>query len=157
MGMFKGINKAKISETGNYLPPDFDGVVEITRTIIKETRKKGPAFIVDLRIVESNLDDVPVEKEFNWFQKMTDTDIAFPAIKAFFAAAAGVDPRDDEALGEIEDNIEEALEDAVQNPDDPEKNMLIGLQVRVITSHKETQEGKDFTRHDWRPLDGSEE
>lgn len=150
-GLFDGLGKSSITERGKYMAGDFNGIVQLKRVITKNTRNKGPAFIADLTIVTSNLDDprFAANQDFNWYQKMVDKDIAFPAIKEFFVAFAGVDPKDEVEVAKLSDTMDSAIAECVQSPDD---NMLVGSLVHLRTEEIKTEEGKPFTRHYWRPV-----
>ena len=158
MGLWDGIENAEIFERGNYLPPGFRGVVEVKRTLAKETRKSGLAFIVELRVVEVDspgdedheLSPVREGEKRTWFQKMTNKDVAFPAVAAWAAACAGYDPTDKNAVKEaVMPHLRATMKHATDNPED---NDFVGVKLRlscVATITKEKQ--ADFTRYDFSP------
>ena len=152
MGLFDNIGSAELFERGKYLPPDFVGVLQIKKTIAKETRRSGTGFIVEFEVVESNREDVPVGGKCTWFQGMTDKTVAFPSIKEFCAAVAGYDPstQKEEIDAEVSPVLEEMLTTATTNPAD---NDLTGCNVAVETFNKKTQKGSDFTVHRWKPAE----
>lgn len=149
MGLFSGIEKAEISEKGRYLPSGFVGKLKVRRTLAKDSVKSGLAFIVEFEVVESNNDEFSPGSSATWYQKMTDKTVAFPAIKAFVAAASGVHPGDREAMNEINDEMENILNEATTNET---SNALVGQEVAVETIATKTKKGFDFTRHNWLPV-----
>jgi len=155
MGLFDGIQDAEIFERGRFLPGGFRGVLEVKRTIAKETIRSGIGFIVEFEVVESNLpDQVQVGSKCTWFQKMSDRTVAFPAIKAWAAAVGGYHSyQKDEIEDEVAPELEGALTHATDNPAD---NDFVGCLVRVETDMIKTRNDRDFTRHDWQPYDDAE-
>lgn len=151
MGLFSGIQDAEIFERGRFLPGGFNGVLEVKRTIAKETIKSGVGFIVEFDVVESNLDDVAIGSRCTWFQKMSDRTVALPSIKAWAAAVAGYHAHQRaEIENEVAPMLEQSLTHATDNPAD---NDFVGCMVRVQTDMIQTKNGRDFTRHDWQPFD----
>lgn len=150
MGLFSGIEKAEISEKGKYISPGFVGKMRVRRTLAKDSIKSGLAFIVEFDVLESNHDDHPVGSSATWYQKMMDKTVAFPAIKAFVAAASGVNLGDREAMAEINAEMESILDEATTNET---SNALVGQEVKLETFSTKTKKGHDFTRHNWLPAD----
>lgn len=156
MGLFTGIEKAEISERGKYLLPGFIGKLKIKRTLAKNSIKTGLAFIVECEVVETNglRDDdgkelYPIGSSVTWYQKMQDRTVAFPAIKAFVAAASGVHPGDSAGMAEINAEMENILNEATENE---ANNALVGQIVKLETVATKTKKGYDFTRHNWSPV-----
>lgn len=156
MGMFEGIEDAEIFERGKYVKGGFRGVVEVTKTIAKQTLKSGVAFIVELRVVETNMPaDHPIGSKATWFQKMTDKTVAFPAIKEWAAALAGYEKHEkDEIDEEVAPHLAKTLDNATENPTD---NDFVGCLVRLETEQIKTRNERDFTRYDWSPYNEVEE
>lgn len=150
MGLFDGIGDAEIFERGRYIKGGFRGVVEVTKTLAKQTRKSGVGFIVELKIVETNMpEEHPIGSKATWFQKMTDRDVAFPAIKAWAAACAGYEAHEkDKIEKEVAPHLSEALDNATTNPTD---NDFVGVLLRLETEQIKTRNDRDFTRHEWSP------
>jgi hypothetical protein len=154
--MFKGLGDADIFQRGKFFQPDFDGIVIIRKTILKNTRAKGLAFIVEFEVKTSNLvDKHPVGSKGSWFQKLQDTTVAFPAIRAWAAACAGYETNQiaeinaDEALRSPV--LDELVNDAVSSPDN---NDYCGVELRLVTTLVKTKEKTDFTRYDFSPIAG---
>lgn len=163
MGLFDGIGDAEIFERGRYMPPGFRGVVEVKKTIAKQTRKSGLGFIVELRVAEveragqegHELSPVTVGEKRTWFQKMTDLNVAFPAIKAWAAAIAGYEMHEKEAIdAEVAPELEGAMNRATENPSD---NDFVGCLVKLETEATKTGKGLDFTHHNWAPYEERED
>lgn len=150
MGLWDGIESAEIFERGNYIKPGFKGVVEIMRTIGKETRASGLAFIVELKIVQTNMsEEHPVGQKGTWFQKMTDRTVAFPAVAAWAAACAGYEPHQKDAIkAEVMPHLRETMKHATDNPSN---NTFIGCKLRLETVQLTTKKEQEFTRYDFGP------
>ena len=155
MGLFDGIGEAEIFTRGKYMPPGFRGVLEVKRTIAKETVKSGIGFIVEFEVIEVNrpgtkdhdLAPVVVGEKRTWFQGMKDKTVAFPAIKEWAAAMAGYQMHEKEAIDdEVSPELQNILTHATDNPAD---NDFVGVRVSLDTSHKKTKNDRDFTVHAW--------
>jgi hypothetical protein len=156
MGLFTGIDGAEVFERGKYVKPGFHGVLEVVKTIAKETRKSGDAFIVEFKIVETNMPaHHPMGSKATWFQKMVDKDVAYPAIAAWAAAMGGLDASDKKGIEEhVLPELEEALDAATDSPRD---NDFTGRLVRLDTELIQTRKGEDFTRYDFSPYNENDE
>lgn len=150
--MWDGIEDAEIFERGKYMEPNFVGVVEIQKTIAKETLKNGMAFIVEMLVVETNMPDKhPKDQRVTWYQSLKDKTVAFPAIAAWSAACLGFMPgRDKEAIKtDVQPLLPAAMKEATDNPDN---NPFIGVRLKLKTWQKKTLKGGDFTVYDFEPL-----
>lgn len=175
MGLFDGINEAELFERGRYLPPGFRGVLEVKRTIAKETVRSGIGFIVEFEVVRVDrpgqgyndgdaANNVPRHElapvvrgeKRTWFQKMGDKTVAFPSIKAWAAAMSGYASHEKEAIeNEVAPHLEGVLTHATDNPAD---NDFVGCRVEVETiAHKTKKSGSDFTIHNWIPWEDPDE
>jgi hypothetical protein len=159
MGSFnwKKIGGAQIFGRGRYLK-DGEYKLTILKTYTIETRDKGPAFIVDFTVNESDNPEILVDQKRNWYQALKDKDIAFPAIKEFMLALFGIDMADKEQLEEFEaglDEMMEAIADEEWKDKPDEDHPLFGKTVGVSCFTKETRKNKEpFTVHTWEPWDG---
>lgn len=155
MGIWDGVENAEIYDKGNYIKPNFIGIVEIKKTLAKQTRSAGLSFIVELEVIDTNMPEKhPVGQMVTWFQKLTDTDIAFPAVAEWAAAAAGIDPGNKKA---VKEEVMPALKAAMEHAtDNPTENDFVGMRVGVETVQIETKNKREFTRHTWHalPTDG---
>lgn len=145
-----GIGEAESFERGKYVPGDFVGVLEIKKTIMKETIKSGIGFIVEMQVIETNMPDaMPEGSACTWFQKMSDKTVAFPAIKSWAAAVAGYHSHDKAAIeAELAPELSNVMLMATDNPAD---NDFVGQTVRLETHMIKTRNGRDFTVHTWGP------
>lgn len=157
-GPFSGIADAEVFERGKYMAGGFRGVVEIKRTILKKTRAVGLAFIVELRIVETNMPEQhAVGSKATWFQKMSDLSVALPAIKGWAAACAGFYPHEKDAIeSEVEPELEGALDQATAAGNETD-NAFTGILLRLETEQIKTKNDRDFTRYDWEPYEDEED
>lgn len=174
MGLFDGIAEAELFERGRYLPPGFHGVLEVKRTIAKETVRSGIGFIVEFEVMrvdrpgqgynpgdaDNKVDKhelAPVVKgeKRTWFQKMGDKTVAFPSIKAWAAAVSGYAAHEKDAIeSEVAPHLESVLTHATDNPAD---NDFVGCRVEVDTSKTTTRNDREFTRHEWIPCEDPDE
>ena len=164
MGLFEGIGDAEIFERGKYFPPDFKGVIEVRRVIMKKTRSVGLAFIVETRVIEVERSGKPdnkwspvhVGEKRSWFQKMTDPDVALPAIKEWAAACQGFYPHEKDAIeSEVEPDLEEALDHATAEENQTD-NLFTEVLLSLSTDQIETRNKREFTRHAFEPYDKPE-
>jgi hypothetical protein len=150
---FSGLEKAQIFEKGNPLPEGaFD--LEVTRVLSKRTRK-GDAFIVEFKVLDAyGNPKVNIGEKRTWFQKLTDTDIAFPSIKEFVVATLGLDKTQEADKKTIDTEVGPQLKGIVDTAVDAGSKPDAGLngsKVHVNTFKKKTQKDTDFTVHDWSP------
>lgn len=156
---WSGVGKVEVyGNQGRYFPWNGDFKLRVIRTFTIQTRKKQDAFIVDFEVLESDTDSVKVGSIYNWYQDLSDEDIGFPAIKDFMLNLFNIDTSDEEELEEFEDNLEEMMEEAgdtkwSKKNADVDEHPLNGRTIGLATSHKLTNQGKDFTIHDWYPWD----
>lgn len=150
--IWDGIEDAEIFERGKYFHPGFVGVVRMKRTIGKLTRKSGPAFIVEMEVVESKTPDIhPVGFKGTWYQSLKDLDVAFPAILAWVLACSGLDPTKDKEVvdKEIRPQLQQLMKEARANPDD---NFFINIRCHLETLQTTTVgKGLPFTRYEFSP------
>lgn len=146
---FDGIENAEVFETGNYFPPDGKFKCSLIRILVKKTQRSGPAFIAELKIEESNLEEVKSGTTRTFYQGLSDTNVAYPTILGFMSALLGVDSKDKEEFSEFKSNIKEILNEAGNFEGEAEDHPLYGETVEVETYNKVTQKGSDFTVHKW--------
>lgn len=114
-------------EAGNY-------VVEINRCKKGETRKGIEFFVVETRVLESDVASRPPGSEPSWMVTY-DKDAAAGNIVAFLMATTDCE----------EDEVDDGDDDAVCTEDQP----LAGKKMRVTAWNKPTREGNPFTRLLW--------
>lgn len=156
VSVWAGIGSAEIFERGNYMKPNFVGVVRIKATRLKNTQRSGLGFICEMEVLETNMPAVhPVGSKTTWFQKMVDKTVAFPAVAAWAAACMGMDPANKEGIkAQVSPVLEQVMEIATDNPDNPAQNPFLNVVVRLETVGTLTREQRDFTRYDFRPYTG---
>jgi hypothetical protein len=146
---FDGIEDAQVFERGSFFPPDAVFYLKVHRMLVKGTRKSGPAFIAEFEVLYSTHPDVNVGAKKSWFQKLTDKEVAFPAIKEFMGALLGYSPDEKEEWKTFSGQLREILNEAGGFEGKAEDHPLHGETVKVSTWQKKTQNDKDFTVHDW--------
>jgi len=144
MGLFAGINEAKVGQGGVYF---LEGIyrVEVLKCFTMTSRKREDLFIVEAKVVESDNDDRKPGMRCSWIVNMKH-DAALGNIKGFIAAMNGIHPSDEEQVDE--EVTEEAVEYTVSD-DNPLAGMLVDLEAVAIT----TRAGNPFTLHKWSPVE----
>jgi hypothetical protein len=145
-----GIGSAEIFERGRYFTAGFKGLVLIKRTIVRDTRGKGMAFICEMEVVTTNMPaEHPIGSKGTWFQKLVDRDIAFPAIAAWAAACAGYEPHQREAIkADVMPLLQDLMKEATDSPD---ANTFTGTTLLLETVQVTTKKNTPFTRYDFSP------
>jgi uncharacterized protein YqfA (UPF0365 family) len=155
--VFDGIADANIYDRGRFAEPNFNGVVRITKTIYKQTRAKGTAFIVELEVEESNLEAHPVGSKMSWYQSMNDMDVALSAVLEWVAACLGMEKHQKAEIKELQTKknaatgrlvLAELLDEAVNKPD---TNDFVGTKLRLSTILRKTKKDTDFTVYNFTP------
>jgi len=155
--IWDGIQSANIYDRGRFAEPNFSGTVRVSKTIYKQTRAKGVAFIVELDVEESNLEAHPVGSKMSWYQSMNDKDVAFSAVLEWVAACLGFEKHHKEDIEQLKTGknsegklvLIELLDEAITKPD---ANEFIGTRLRLSTRLRKTKENKDFTVYDFAPI-----
>lgn len=136
MGIFDGIGGAQYFESGVYVKP---GLYKVSVNKVKQftTRKKKPAFVVELKVLESsNLKDHPVGTDMTWMV-MLDQDAALGNVKHFISVA-GDTPIADVTAADAEDACGEG-------------NPLEGVELRLTAVNVLTKAKTDFTKCKFMP------
>ena len=150
---FKGLKDAAVFDRGvplnrnGKLGDEHNYVLEVQKALIKDTMK-GLATIVEFTVVESDSPDDPVGAKRTWFQKMTNKQVAFGAIKEFLYALNGVDRHADPEAAKKLDLEMESIMDAVESDSEALKGERIGVNTLVIMTQKEPRH--EFTRLNWK-------
>lgn len=151
---FSGIDRADTFERGKYFPPDGTFYLRLQKTLVKGTRKSGSAFIAEFEVLGSTLEeDCPAGSKRSWFQKLVDKDVAFPALKEFMAALLGYTKSDKDEWKAFEAKLQDILDEATDFEGKTEDHPLHGMTIKVTTWQKTTNNGKEFTVHDWEIWD----
>ena len=145
MGFFDKARDAKVSERGTYFEPgSFRVKVRNCKTFTD--RKSIDYFVVELEVMKSSNQEDPIGQVRTWMQKTTGVELAFANIKAFAAAASGIDLRavpkhEEDAVGaEIVKILELSCEDGHLNG----KELLLDVKT-IITKDKK----QEFNVHSW--------
>jgi hypothetical protein len=149
--LWDGVDHAEIFERGRYFKGGFEGVIQVKRTIVKDTRKNGLAFIVEFEVLSSNMSEHHANgSKGTWYQGLRSKDIAFPEIAAWVAACAGYRRDQKTEIDEkVRPLIKEMLVEATLKPDE---NMFTNIKLQLRTYMKKTKErGVDFTVHEFEP------
>lgn len=133
MGLFTGIEQAKVSEGGNYLKPG-NFLLEILGIKTGKTRGGRAFFVVECKVLESDNLQQPAGITVSWMV-MLDQDMALPNIKKFAAAVTG------SAI----DEIDEAGIEYLVSDKQPLKGKKVGAQATNIKTKRDT----DFTKVEW--------
>src|SRR5690606_28374806 len=155
-----GVKDADIFGRGRYLK-DGKYKLKLLKMFTYETRNKGAALIVDFEVMDSDNDEIAVGSKRNWWQGLSDKDIAFPAVKEFMISLFNVNLSDPEEEKQFSEELPEVLEKATDEkwkdkPDD--EHPLHGMTIAVECYTKQTVKKKvDFTVHDWEPWEPDDE
>jgi len=165
MSLFGKIRDVDVGKSGQYFKP---GIYKVRVKSVKvKDSQVGPAekyFIVETEVLESNNPDIAVGAEKSQVIKMSNV-MALPNVKAFVAAASGVDPNSETINEEVEAYWKKKLEEqGVIQPTETVSfdqvcdlivsnlNPLGGLELKLECATIETKgEGKEFTKHFWSP------
>lgn len=140
MGVFGGIEDAKATEGGNYLPEGLYDI-ELVRITVSKTRKGVPFMAVDFRILGSSVEKVKIGSVWNWYNGF-DKEPALGNAKAFAFAVLSCSGKVDEA-----DITEEVMEELCADSGIG----VTGTKLKVQTTTVKTKAGGDFTKHQWYP------
>lgn len=162
MGLFSSVEQADVTGGGVYfLPGEY--VVEIDKVkTVRSQRNNKDYWIVETTILESDNEERPADSHAS--QVVDISNIMGPVnIKAFVAAASGIDPQDPEVneklvatweeLTEQELSIEQICELICDEDENPLQGLKLHLECRNI---KTRSTGNDFTKHFWSPMEEDE-
>jgi hypothetical protein len=155
--VWDGIEHANIYDRGRFAEPNFNGVVRVVKTIYKQTRASGVAFIVELEVEKTNLEAHPVGSKMSWYQGMNDLDIGLGAVLEWVAACLGMEKSHKAEIKELQTKknpangrpvLAELLDEACNKPD---TNDFVGTRLRLSTRTRKTKKDTDFTVYDFTP------
>lgn len=150
--LFNGIENAKGSEVGNYLPyAESKYTIKILKVKAFKTRQKGNAFTVRFEVLASDNPEVKVGVEKDYFtsdNKERDiflnniVDFMKVAMSSYYFQRQGqtVEPKEIQITAPM---VDEAADENGAQP-------LAGLTMEVRTIPKKTKAGNPFTNHRWR-------
>jgi hypothetical protein len=141
MGLFSKIKEASVNQGGVYvLPGKYRVRVESCK--IGETRKGEAFFVTDLKILESDNEERPVDSHMS-YMVMSSWDSFESNVKAFIMGVMGC---------EEEEVDEDMAENAIG-----EEQPLAGEIVKIEATNVKTKSGGDFTKCRWFADDGESE
>jgi hypothetical protein len=139
--MFDGIEGARVSEGGVYFKPGAFRARILAVKALKDRKQVG-TFVVECELLESSEPSLPRGTVCSWVVKL-DKEPALGNIKAFAAAATGVQPKEVTA---------KAIELIVS-----EGNPLKDVTMKVSASNIKTKSGSDFTKVTWQADEDQDE
>lgn len=169
MSLFSGIKDVSISKSGQYFKPGHYKVrVKAVKVQDSQVGAAKKFFIVETEVLRSDCPDIVVGSERSEVIAM-DNVMALPNVKAFIAAASGVDPNSEEINQEVEAHWKKRLTDqkVLQQGEDVSFDQICDLVISAINPLGGTElelecvnittkgEGKDFTKHLWQPKTGA--
>lgn len=143
---FSGVSAAQLSESGSYFPyAKARYLCEVSRVLMKNSRKSGELFTVELKVLESTHPEVFEGETRTWQVKMSNVDTAPGNLKMFALAMMGVPTNDQKKVAAVLSKIEKALQEAC---DDGKYN---GAIVAIDCEPIRTKAGNDFTKCTFSP------
>jgi len=157
MSLFDGIEDAQVSKTGQWFE---EGVYKVKVKQVKlQASQVGAAkqwFIVETEVLESSCPTITPGMERSQLIDMGGP-MALPNIKAFVAAASGVDPNSATVTEEVEAYWQKVigeytplklLVEQIVSDANPFEGFVMDLECKIITTKTEK---KPFTKHFWQP------
>lgn len=156
MGLFANVADAEVSQGGVYFRPGLY-VVEVKQVKTqRSSRNNKDYFIVECEVQQSTCDELEAGRKASQVIDINNI-MGPPNIKAFVAAASGIDPAAPDVNSQLqavwaeltgaELSIEEICERAVAND-----NPLEGVEMFLEATEIRTRAGNPFTKHFWSPL-----
>jgi len=155
MSLFSGIKDASVSKSGQYFKP---GHYKVKIKAVKMTKSQAAPsqmfFIIETEVLESDNPDISPGSERSQVIDMSNV-MALPNVKAFVAAASGVEPTSETVNEEVEkywsdlmgEHISfDVLCDRLVSDSNPLEGLEMFLECINIVTKKEK---KDFTKHMW--------
>lgn len=153
MGFWDKVNDEEINDAhgtkgGLYLCPG-NFIVQVQRCKMIKTRQKHEAFVGELLVIESDVEELPAGAKPSFY---VDMDGKFPELSLGNVAdfirngLASLARQHGEEHPPVEDiELTAAIGKAVTGAD----NLLAGVFLRAYAFNKKTREGNNFTRIDW--------
>lgn len=165
---FAGLGDAKVTAGGIYfdVPRDAsgketgNGLYRVTITgckVIQSMRSRETMFIVETNIVSSNVRARPAGMACSQVINLGNI-MGLPNVKAFVAAASGVNPAAETVNQEVEKAWQEItgrkvtfeqIAEILVSPEQPLAGLDLKLETAII---KTVGKGQPFTKHFWYPL-----
>lgn len=159
MSRWEGLSESKVSKTGSYMQPGKYRVkINAVKWIKGQLGKEF--FVVEMVVLQSNNPDIPVHSERSWVVSMEASNVMrWPNVKAFIAAASGVDGTLDNATALIEEvwskldpegrvlTLDQIMDEFIIG----EANALRDLEMNLECVQVTKKDGDPFTKHNWQP------
>lgn len=156
MGLFSKMKDASYSQTGIYMAPNANYVLELVSAITGEKKTTGDEyFVATFKVIESDSEHKP-GTEVSYFvgnsgaSKMSFLGNVKKLVTALCGSLSGAHVNPSQ-VGEAE--VLSLLEPATASS--PPGTMAAGTQVRCRTKAVKTKSGGDFTVHDFEPIFGA--
>lgn len=156
MGVFSRVREAKVSGGGQYFEPGLYRVRIKETKLIDSSKDAGKQFfIIETVVIDSNNEKIPSGVDRSQVIPLGET-MSLPNIKAFIAAASGVDPLDEEVNEKVEAFWSKLAGEAVDfekvcdlfTETNPVEGEEMSLECVEITTKGKKQ---PFTKHNWEP------
>ena len=159
-GKFKGITDAKVFKGGQYFKEGLYKVKILAVKWVESARDKSEYFVIETEVLESSNPEIAVGSERSQVIDYGQT-MGLPNIKAFVAAASGIDPYASDNLNdEVVDfwskltgqhiDFEDIVEMLIK--ENPLEGEVMDLEcTEIITKEKK----QPFTKHSWFARDTS--
>jgi hypothetical protein len=144
MGIFSGIETARIGEGGNYLKPgDYD--LEVVKVTVGRTRKGVDFFAVSLKVCGASPDTHQIGEMVDWFNGK-DKDAFLPNIKEWARAVLQSTSTETVEDADITEEVMNAL-----SADGGEACAGARLRCKVVAKPIKSKPGQFYSRHYWYP------
>jgi hypothetical protein len=156
MGVFSRIRETKVSGSGQYFEPGLYRVrIKGTKLVDSQKDAGKQFFIVETTVIESSCEKILPGVDRSQVIPLGET-MSLPNVKAFVAAASGVDPLDEEVNEKVEAHWSKIAGEAVDFEKicdlfvttNPLQDEEMSLECIEITTQGKKQ---PFTKHNWEP------
>lgn len=154
MGLFSKVGSAEVSFGGKYFHHDSQFIVRVEKVRQIKSRKNQQLVFIECTVCDrdgaAKKDDMnPEGSRASQCINFTEHDAAPGNMKAFVAAANGLDPSIKEQLDSVPEKEWEPLCDLAISEEQPCKGIYVGLETVLV----KTRAGGPFTKHFWTPMD----
>jgi hypothetical protein len=165
MGHFSKVKTTKVTPSGQYFKPGNYTVKIKGCKVVESQRDNRAFFVVETVVLESTNAEITEGMDRSHVIDLSKV-MGMPDIKAFVAAASGVDPFSEaidtlveeewarrlEKMGVTEKaDYEQICELIVNEEINPLEGQVMKLECVNITKKSD---GGDFTKHNWQPYEG---
>lgn len=151
--MFAGMQKAEVFTQGSYFEPgEYRAVIK--EVLYKDTRKSGPAVIVEFELTESSNPTAPVGAKRSWVQTLKNKDVAFPNLLGFLAVLFDMDPNNGQHVQWVNSQLaphSERFMEEVTTSQTVNGASVKGKEIRISAFAHTTKVGQTITRLRFAP------